>query len=289
MLKKRIVAVIVVKDGIAVQSHTFSRYLPLGRPAIIAEFLDDWGADEIILLDISAHKVGREPDYAMVAEAARRSRVPLTVGGGITHIDQISKLMHCGADKVSFNFAAIHDRKLLTIAAEQFGAQCVVASIDAVKNADGKYCVRDASSQTALPLSPAVFAGQLEAAGAGEILINSVDRDGTKTGFDRTLIASVCDAVSIPVICCGGAGTPEHFREVLEQTACSAAAAANFFHFFEHSVTVTKAFVGRTTDIRLETSATYERNALDKAGRLMKKNERELEDLLYKRIEREVI
>lgn len=288
MLKKRIVAVIVVKDGIAVQSHKFSRYLPLGRPAIIAEFLDDWGADEIILLDISAQKMGREPDYAMVAEVARRSRVPLTVGGGITHIEQISKLMHCGADKVSFNFAALHDRKLLTVASEQFGAQCVVASIDAVK-VDGEYRVRDASTQTALPLSPAVFAHQLESAGAGEILINSVDRDGTKAGFDRTLVTNVCDAVSVPVICCGGAGRPDHFREVLELTACSAAAAANFFHFSEHSVTMTKAVVGRSMPIRLETSATYAHNTLDPSGRLLKRNERELEDLLYKRIEREVI
>lgn len=288
MLKKRIVAVIVVKDGIAVQSYRFSRYLPLGRPAIIAEFLDDWGADEIILLDISAQKAGREPDYAMVAEVARRSRVPLTVGGGITHLEQISKLMHCGADKVSFNFAALHDRNFLAVAAEQFGAQCVVASIDAIKT-DDEYRVRDAVTQTALALSPAVFAAQLQAAGAGEILINSVDRDGTKMGFDRTLVASVCDRVSIPVICCGGAGQPEHFREVLEQTACSAAAAANFFHFFEHSVTVTKAFIGRTSAIRLETSATYAQNALDQGGRLIKKDERELEDLLYKRIEREVI
>ncbi len=288
MLKKRIAAVLVVKEGIVVQSCGFSRYLPVGKPSIAVEFLDDWGVDEIILLDMSATQKGTGPDNTMIRNAASRGHVPLTVGGGISTIDQMLALMHCGADKVSFNQICIYQPELLSEAAKLFGNQCIVASIDA-QRVGKDHRVYEYRKRQSLPMTAAEFALRLQDLGVGEILINSVDHDGAQCGFDLSLIDSVCRAVTIPVIACGGAGTPQHFIEVLEQTGASAAAAANFFHFTEHSVTTTKAWINRRLPMRHETHVTYDNNRFDSAGRLLKKNEHELEALLYQRIEKEII
>lgn len=289
MLKKRIVAALVVKNGIVVQSVSFQRYMPVGKPEIAVEFLDDWGVDEIILLDISAFKAGRLPDYAMVRSASARCHVPLTVGGGVTSTEHILELMHCGADKVSFNQVALHQPKLIEDAAKLFGNQCIVVSIDALQ-VDGKNCVYDYLGRKALTVPVEEFAWQMQDRGAGEILINSVDRDGAQCGFDLDLINTVCSAVTVPVICCGGAGTPQHFIEVLEGTGVSAVAASNFFHFTEHSVTKTKALVDQhNIPVRHETHARYTSNLFNNAGRLLKKDEVVLEELLYHREEKETI
>lgn len=288
MLKKRIAATLVVKDGIVVQSLGFKRYLPIGSPAIAVEFLNQWGIDEIILLDIGATVKRRDPDYAMVRRAATHCRVPLTVGGGITKVEHIMELMQCGADKVSINQAAWSNPGLLKDAASRFGDQCVVASIDAIL-VDGRHRVYDYRRRIATEEDPAEQARQLQEQGAGEILINSVDRDGSYRGFDHALITSVCSAVTVPVICCGGAGNARHLAEVLEKTRASAAAAANFFHFTEHSVTTTKARVLHGVPVRHETHARYDKSRFDDAGRLLKKEDPELESMLYIRIEKEVI
>ena len=288
MLKRRIVAVLVVKDDIVVQSIGFRRYLPVGKPTIAVEFLNQWGIDEIILLDISASRRGREPNFALVKSLAQHCRVPLTVGGGITSLAQIHELMHCGADKVAFNQATLHHPDLLTEAARVFGDQCIVASIDA-RWAGSGYGVYDYLTGQTLGLSPVDHASHLQAIGAGEILLNSVDRDGMKSGFDLDLINQTAEAVTVPLIVCGGAGIPAHFLDVLEQTSASAIAAANFFHFFEHSVTVTKALTSQYHAIRHETHALYQGNDLDAMGRLLKKPDQTLESLLYLKIEKEVI
>jgi cyclase len=288
MLKKRIVATLVVKNGIVVQSRKFKRYMPVGKPEIAVEFLDDWGVDEIILLDISASKAGRLPDYAMVRSSSARCHVPLTVGGGITSTEHILELMNCGADKVSFNQVALHQPALIEKAAKLFGDQCIVVSIDA-SQIDGNYRVYDYLHRKALAAPVAEFARQMQDRGAGEILINSVDLDGAQCGFDLDLINAVCSAVTVPVICCGGAGTPQHFIEVLEGTRVSAVAAANFFHFTEHSVTTTKAFVSQHIPVRHETHARYTSQLFDNAGRLLKKDDAVLEELLYHRVEKEII
>jgi cyclase len=288
MLKRRIAATLVVKDGIVVQSIGFQRYLPVGKPAIAVEFLNQWGVDEIILLDISAGRKGQAPDYAMVRRASTHCRVPLTVGGGISQIDHIKELMHCGADRVSFNQAAICQPELLTEAAHMFGDQCVVASIDALLT-DVGHRIYDYHRREVLDRTPGELASLLQKLGAGEILINSVDRDGSYRGFDLELIGSVCEAVGVPVTCSGGAGSAEHFVEVFQRTRVSAAAAANFFHFTEHSVTTTKALVNRHIPVRHETHANYDGSPFDDVGRLLKKDDRELEDLLFVRIEKEVI
>jgi len=288
MLKKRIAATLVIKNNIVVQSKRFSHYLPVGKPAIAVEFLDEWGIDEIILLDIEASTRGDGPDLKMIKEVSKHCRVPLTVGGGITTIDHISQLMHCGADKVAVNQAAIFQPRLIMEAAQVFGAQCVVASIDAVKSG-GTYVAYDYLRKMALPTSVAELASHLEQIGAGEIFINSVDRDGTGIGFDLELISSVCNAVRVPVICCGGAGSPKHLIEALVFSGVSAVSAGNFYHFTEHSVTIAKSIVSQQVPIRHETYVDYSRNTFDGAGRILKREESELNKLLYQRIEIESI
>lgn len=288
MLKKRIAASLIVKDGIVVQSIGFKKFLPVGKPAIAIEFLNQWGIDEIILLDISATKNNLEPDYNMIKNAALKSHVPLTVGGGINNLDQMKELMHCGADKIAINHAALTNRDLISKAAHIFGDQCVVVSIDGVKE-NGKYKVFDHVNKKILDISVDKIAAEFESLGAGEILINSVDRDGSYMGYDVDLINSVCNVVTVPVICCGGAKHAKDFIKVFDETNVSAASAANFFHFTEHSVNVTKSIIKKELDIRLETFADYKDSCYDVNMRLDKKSDEVLENMLFIRIEKEII
>jgi cyclase len=271
-----------------VQSIGFRRYLPVGRPEITVEFLNKWGVDEIILLDISATAGGHGPNMKMVKEVAKCSFVPLTVGGGISNLAQARELVRCGADKLAFNQATLNAPELLAQTAEVFGSQCVVAAIDAIKQSDG-YRVYDYYRGLATNLAPGEFAANLVARGAGEIFINSVDRDGSRLGFDLSLVREVCAAVDVPVICSGGAGVPQHFIEIFKATGVHAAAAANLLHFTEHSVTTIKAVLQRSVSIRHDTHADYEGSAFDDNGRLLKKPDQVLEDMRFVRIEKEVI
>jgi len=288
VLKKRIIANVVVKDGIVVQSINFKKYLPVGKPPIALEFLNNWGIDEIILTDISATKNNREPDFNMIRKATERCYVPLTVGGGITKIEHIKELMHCGADKISLNQSAINNPSLITEAAHVFGDQCIIVSVDALKTNEG-YRVYDYANKKTLDISPDEFCNKAQELGAGEILINSVDRDGSYEGFDIDLINSVCSKVTVPVICCGGAKNAEDFIKVLTKTQVSAACAANFFHFTEHSVNTTKRNILKSTDVRLETHADYNENSFDEDLRLKKKEDKTLEEMLFLKIEKEII
>ena len=288
MLKKRIAASLIIKDGIVVQSIGFKKFLPVGKPDIAIEFLNQWGIDEIILLDISATKNNLEPDYKMIKNAALNSHVPLTIGGGIKNVDQMKELMHCGADKIAINYAALTNRDLISEAAHVFGDQCVVVSIDAVKEND-KYRVFDYVNKKTLDISVDKIAAEFQSLGAGEVLINSVDRDGSYLGYDVDLINSVCNVVTVPVICCGGAKHAKDFIRVFEETNVSAASAANFFHFTEHSVNVTKSIIKKELDIRLETFADYKDSSYDVNMRLDKKSDEVLENMLFIRIKKEII
>jgi imidazole glycerol-phosphate synthase subunit HisF len=288
MLKKRIVANVVVKEGIVVQSINFNKYLPVGKADIAIEFLNNWGIDEIILTDISASKNSLPPNFEMVRQASKKCYVPLTVGGGIKSIEQIKELMHCGADKIALNNAAIYQSKLITEAAHIFGDQCIVVSIDAIKTNNG-YKVYDYIQGKPTAIDLVAFCKNSQDAGAGEILVNSVDRDGTYQGFDLDLFEAVCNTVSIPVIACGGAKNAAHFTQLLNNTNVSAACAANFFHFTEHSVNTTKANILKNTTVRLETFADYKENDFDEDYRLSKKSDLELEKMLFVRLEKEII
>jgi cyclase len=288
MLKKRIVANLVVNNGLVVQSIGFGKYLPVGKPSIAIEFLNQWGIDEIILTDISATKEGRGPNLKMIREATQKCFVPLTIGGGISTTDNIKELMHCGADKISLNHSVLKNPNLISEAAHIFGNQCVVVSIDGIKSANG-YKVFDYINRESIEQNPDKLAHFAENAGAGEILINSVDRDGTYTGYDKELIKSVCKSVAIPVIGCGGAKNASDMIELLSETNVSAAAASNFFHFTEHSVNITKTLVSKAFDVRLEAHASYSDSLFDNNMRLLKKEDDMLENLLYTRITKEII
>lgn len=288
MLKKRVAANLVVKDGIVVQSINFNRFLPIGKPAIAIEYLNRWGIDEIILTDIDATLNNRPPDFEMVKNASRNSYVPLTVGGGISHVDHISKLMKCGADKILINQSAINHPEFIHAAAQIFGNQCIVVSIDAINTENG-YKVYNYTNKKTYNILPADFARQCEELGAGEIFINSVDRDGSYQGYDIELLCSVCDNVKVPVICCGGARNAKDFVQVFSKTNVSAASAGNFFHFTEHSVMTTKTNIRNEIEVRMDANYDYRENSFDQEMRLEKKPDQILEEMLYVKIDKEII
>jgi cyclase len=290
MLKKRVAACLVVKNGIVVQSILYKKYLPVGKPHIAVEFLNQWGIDEIILLDISATKEERGPDVAMIRTLAKKCFVPLTVGGGVTNLDQVKELMSCGADKISINRKALVEPKFISMFAHEYGNQCVVVSIDVVGNKQSEYKVYDYLSGAHLDIDLVTWAQEVEEYGAGEIFLTAVERDGSYRGFDVELIDLISEKVDIPVIASGGAGNAEHFHHLFHMTSASAGCAANFFHFTEHSVNITKShLVKKKLPVRLETHADYGENEFDREFRLRKKNDQVLEDMLFIRIEKEII
>jgi len=288
MLKKRIAATLIVKNGIVVQSIGFKLYRPIGKPEIAMEYLNSWGIDEIILLDISASTNNSEPNYELIKSASKKCFVPLTVGGGISSLKQISHLMQCGSDKIALNQSAINNPDLITKASELFGNQCIIVSIDAIFTPNG-YRVFDYKSNKILSISPSEMAINFENLGAGEILINSVDRDGSYLGYDNNLINIICKSVSIPVIASGGAKNAKDIIDVLKNTNACAASASNFYHFTEHSVNTTKANIKKIINIRLETMASYKDSQFDYDFRLQKKTDTILEELLFIKIEKEII
>jgi len=241
-------------------------------------------------LDISATSKVRGPDMDMVRTLARKCFVPLTVGGGITDLDQVKDLMRCGADKVSINRKAVMDPRFISEVALKYGSQCIVVSIDVVGNAKSSYKVYDYLKGIPLDVDLVTWAEKVETYGAGEIFLTSVERDGSYRGFDIELINRISDKVNIPVIASGGAGHANHFYELFQNTSASAGSAANFFHFSEHSVNVAKRYlVNNQLPVRLETHADYEENELNAEMRLIKKDDQVLEDMRFIRIEKEVI
>ena len=289
MLKRRIIALVVISDNIAVQSIGFRQYLPLGRPEIAIEYLVRWGVDEIILVDISASRGERGPNNEMVRRVSMNCHVPLTVAGGIKSVRQIGELLASGADKVCINHAARSKPSFITDAASQYGNQCVVASIDVAMGKNNEPWVYDYLKSSLTDEKPTDQARWMQEAGAGEILLNSVERDGSYLGYDNELIASVLDATTIPIIAVGGAGIPAHFVESFSVTGISALAAANIFHFWEHSITVIKSQIDLDVPIRRETGFNYFEARTDPEGRLLKKHDNDLEQMLYVKINQEVI
>ena len=288
MLKKRIAACLVIRNGIVVQSIRFSSYLPVGRPEIAAEFLNNWGIDEIIVLDINASAEKKEPNYELINKIASHCQVPLTIGGGISKIEHIDKLLANGADKISINQTARINTSFIGTAAKKFGNQCIVVSIDAIK-LNENYFVYDHVNKKATNIAVIEFIKKAENEGAGEILINSVINDGLRAGFDKQLINDVCNEVSIPIIAIGGAKNGGDIYDLLKTTNVSCAAAANYFHFFEHSVIITKAESARDLPIRLDTAGKYPDHKLNVDRRLEKMSDKYLEELLFIKIEKEII
>jgi len=278
-----------VKDNIVVQSIGFKQYLPVGRLAVAIEFLSQWGIDEIAILDISATAEKRGPNFKLIAQAAKKCFTPLAVGGGIRDIADMRKLNQLGAEKIIINNLALSQGEIIKKAAEIFGSQFIVVSIDA-KKVGGTYEVFSDGGQKPIGLEVGVFARKVEQLGAGEIFLNSIDQDGSKKGFDLRLIDAVVSKVTVPVIACGGAGEPDHFREAIIKTKASAIAAGNFFHFTEHSPIVLKSFLKSTrVPVRLETYAQYNDATFDRSGRLQKRPEQYLNTLRFTYLPEEII
>lgn len=243
MLAKRIIPCLDVKDGRVVKGVNFVGLRDAGDPVALAKFYSAQGADEIVFLDITATYENRDTIADVVRRTCREVFVPVTVGGGIRTAEDFKDILRAGADKISVNSAAVKDPSLINAAAERFGSQCVVVAIDGRQT--GKtpsgFEVYVAGGRTPTGIDAVAWAREAYARGAGEILLTSMDRDGTKAGFDLALTRAVTDAVGIPVIASGGCGTLAHFSEVFAQTGADAALAASLFHYGELSIGQVKA------------------------------------------------
>jgi cyclase len=251
MLSKRIIACLDVRDGSVVKGINFEGLRRAGDPAELAERYNIEGIDELVILDVTATIEGRRALEATIREVSSRLFIPLAVGGGIRSERDAAAAVDAGADKVSINSAALADPSLITTLAERYGSQAVVVAIDA-KHAADRFEVYARSGSVAANRDAVEWAREAELRGAGEILLTSIDRDGTRSGFDCPLTAAVSSAVSIPVIASGGAGTFEHFFEVFTEGKADAALAASVFHYSEHAVSELKQFLqGRGIPTRL--------------------------------------
>ena len=232
MLAKRIIPCLDVLDGRVVKGVNFVNLRDAGDPVEQAIVYDREGADELVFLDITASHEARATTLEMVKQVADSIFIPFCVGGGIRTIDDIRDTLLAGADKVSINSAAVRDPELITAGAWGFGSQCMVVAIDP-RRIEGKWVVHINGGRIPTDKEAVPWAKEMEDRGAGEILLTSMDTDGTKSGYDIEMIQAVADAVSIPVIASGGAGDKEHFREVLQEGKADAALAATLFHFDE--------------------------------------------------------
>ena len=242
MLSKRIIACLDVRDGKVVKGVNFEGLRDAGDPAALARRYNVEGIDEIVILDVTATVEARQARAHTIAAVAKEIFLPLAVGGGIHSEADAAAAIEAGADKVSLNTAALRQPELITRLAKRYGSQAVIVAIDA-KRQDGRYAVYVRSGQAATTRDAIEWAREATQRGAGEILLTSIDRDGTKAGFDCEMTAAVSDAVNIPVIASGGAGTFEHFAEVFREGRADAALAASIFHFNERSVSELKQFL----------------------------------------------
>jgi cyclase len=254
MLARRVIACLDVRDGGVVKGVNFNDLRPAGGAADLAARYDAEGIDEVVVLDVTATLENRRALADTIREASERLFIPLTVGGGIRSMDDARHIMDAGADKVSLNSAALADPAFITALARLYGSQAVIVAIDA--RLDGAtYRVHSRSGTRAESRDAVAWAREAADRGAGEILLTSIDRDGTKRGFDCDLTAGVSAAVGIPVIASGGAGSPEHFAEVFTTGHADAALAASIFHFREIEVAALKAYLAeRGIPMRLEGS-----------------------------------
>ena len=243
MLKIRIIPCLDVKNGRIVKGVNFKNLKDAGDPVLTAQVYDELGADEICFLDIAATLENRDLTVDLVRKTAEKCFIPITVGGGIRTIEDIRHLLLNGADKVSFNSAAIRDPDIISTAANKFGSQCIVVAIDAKKTKYDKWEIFSHGGTKETGIEAISFPKDMQERGAGEILLTSMDKDGTKDGYDIELTKLISDSLNIPIIASGGAGKLEHFKSVLEKGKASAILAASIFHFGEISIKQVKSYL----------------------------------------------
>ncbi|WP_423838603.1 imidazole glycerol phosphate synthase subunit HisF [Thauera propionica] len=252
MLAKRIIPCLDVSAGRVVKGVNFVELRDAGDPVEIARRYDEQGADELTFLDITASSDDRDIILHVVEQVAEQVFIPLTVGGGVRVVDDVRRLLNAGADKVSMNTAAVNNPQLVHDASSKVGSQCIVVAIDAKQTAPGKWEVFTHGGRKNTGLDAIEWARKVESLGAGEILLTSMDRDGTKSGFDLALTRAVSDAVRIPVIASGGVGTLEHLAEGVSEGRADAVLAASIFHFGQHTVHEAKELMrARGIEVRL--------------------------------------
>ena len=245
MLKRRVIPCLDVKDGRVVKGVNFVDLRDAGDPVESAIAYDRAGADELCFLDITASHENRGIILDVVSRTAEACFMPLTVGGGVRTTDDIRKLLLAGADKVSINTAAVHNRDFVREAAEKFGSQCIVVAIDAKAVAPGRWEIFTHGGRKTTGLDAVDYAREVVALGAGEILLTSMDRDGTKSGFDVALTRAVADAVSVPLIASGGVGNLDHLVAGVTEGHATAVLAASIFHFGEYTIRQAKQHMAR--------------------------------------------
>lgn len=244
MFTKRIIPCLDCKDGRVVKGTNFVNLRDAGDPVEVASMYDKSGADELVFLDITATSDGRDTTVELVRRVAEKVFIPFTVGGGIKSVDDFKKLLREGADKIAINSAAILNPTLISEAADKFGSQCVVVAIDAKRRADGSgWNIYRSGGRIDTGIDAIEWAMKANKLGAGEILLTSMDCDGTKAGYDIELTSTVAANVSVPVIASGGAGTMEHFKDALTTGMADAALAASLFHYKEMEITDLKKYL----------------------------------------------
>jgi len=242
MLKNRIIPCLDVKNGRVVKGINFIDLKDAGDPVEQAKIYSESGADEICFLDITASNENRDTIYDVVERTSKKCFVPLTVGGGVRSVEDINKLLNCGADKVSINTAAVQNPEVIIESSKKFGSQCIVVAIDAKQKKD-KWEIYTHGGRTETGIDALDFAKKMEDSGAGELLITSMDRDGTQKGYDIKLISEIEKNVNIPIIASGGVGTLEHLFEGIKRGKASAVLAASIFHYGTYSIQEAKQYL----------------------------------------------
>ncbi|MDH3701627.1 MAG: imidazole glycerol phosphate synthase subunit HisF [Alphaproteobacteria bacterium] len=252
MLKIRIIPCLDVHEGRVVKGVQFVDLVDAGDPVEQAKLYDGAGADELCFLDITASHENRDTLYDVVRRTAEQCFMPLTVGGGVRAVEDIRKLLLAGADKVSINTAAVHRPEFVAEAAERFGSQCIVVAIDAKQTSPGAWEIFTHGGRKPTGIDAVAWAERMTGLGAGEILLTSMDRDGTKSGFDNALNRATSDRIRVPLIASGGVGTLDHFVDGVRDGGASAVLAASIFHFGEYSIAEAKAHLsGAGVAVRL--------------------------------------
>jgi len=281
MLSKRIIGAVLVNNDQVIQSREFGNYLPVGNPEITVDYFNRWGADEILLIDVSRTRRGLNPNYQLIENCSVLSGVPIAYGGAISSLDIARSVFLAGADKIAINASA--SAPLIRSISESFGSQSVILSMDILKVGDSymlyNYLTRECSGQTLEE-----YIGLLNSWGIGEILLQLVNRDGIKNGFDIELINRISAHSDVPIIVLGGAGKAEHFSELFENTEAEAGAAANYLHFTEHSIAVLKSLLTSEQIIRNDTLMNYTKHAFNDFDRLKKLDQEDLDALYYQKI-----